>query len=175
MTTTTSTATKFILGFFSAAALASSAAVAAADLEMMATVISARPHYINVQTPSYNNNCYNNAQVAQERGIGGQVVGGLVGAVVGSRIGNGNGRIAATGVGAVAGALIGDAVSNHTNTNNTNNNRGGCTQGSVRESRQEGYEVTLELMGRQFVQIMRTAPVANQIPVVVTVTPRTVF
>jgi len=92
--------------------LSACGSVSAADFTDTARVISSSPIYERVND-SRRECTMETVQVpAQERSMGGAVVGGLAGGLLGSQVGGGRGSTAAAGAGAVAGAVIGDNVSN---------------------------------------------------------------
>lgn len=100
--------------------LISSSSAWAADFVDTAKVISSSPIYERISEPRQE--CWNEtvstpgytsgAAPAEERSLGGTIVGGVVGGVVGHQVGKGSGNTAATVAGTIAGAIIGDRVAN---------------------------------------------------------------
>lgn len=87
-------------------------AASATDFTDTARVISSSPIYERVSDTRRECTMETVQVPAQERSMGGAVVGGVAGGLLGSQVGGGNGNTAATGAGAVAGAVIGDQVAN---------------------------------------------------------------
>lgn len=98
-----------------------SSTVWAADFVDTARVISSAPIYERVSEPKQE--CWNEivetpgytsrAAPAEDRSLGGTVVGGVVGGLVGHQVGKGSGNTAATVAGTIAGAIIGDRMANN--------------------------------------------------------------
>lgn len=148
-------------------------AVAAADFEDYARVVSVAPQYEQVNYPQQD--CYTEyvpVQRQQPRGVGGSIIGGVAGGILGNQIGGGNGRTVATAAGAIAGAIVGDRLEN-------NNQPGVVEQQAVRQcrtvdnwqTRTTGYAVTYEYRGHTYTSVMPYDPGAR-LPVRVSVTPR---
>ena len=101
---------------------------------------------------------------AEERSIGGALLGGVIGGLVGSQLGQGNGNIAATGAGAIAGAIIGDRAGNQ-NEQQTQTVQVPQTR-EERHCRQvenfrdviRGYDVTYRYGGRDITTRMSSQP-----------------
>ena len=102
---------------------------------------------------------YVQVQQAQERGMGGSIIGGIAGAVLGSNIGSGNGRTAATAAGAIAGAIAGDRISNRGASNTTVEKPvRECHMVDNWETKTSGYEVAYDYRGRNYISVMSSDP-----------------
>jgi uncharacterized protein YcfJ len=99
----------------------------ASDFTDTARVISSTPIYDRVSEPRQE--CWTETvnEPAQERGIGGGVLGGVAGGILGSQVGGGNGNTVATAAGAVVGTIAGDRVANP----DSNRSMGGAVVGGV--------------------------------------------
>ena len=142
-----------------------------------ARVQDVQPQYETVQVPRQE--CSSQyvqdapQAVAGERGYGGAIIGGVAGGILGNQVGKGHGREAATAAGAVIGAITGDRLQK--------NQPQPVVQAPPREvrscrtvydmqQRANGYRVTYEYRGHQYVTTMREQP-GQSVPVRVSVTP----
>ena len=112
----------------------------------------------------HNQVCDQAAPAAQQRGVGGAVLGGLAGAVVGSRFGKGHGREALTVAGAVGGASAGDQSQNGSGAPQSV-----CRQVTTYQGQINGYRVAFRYAGRDYTQVLRRDP-GPTVPVTVAVT-----
>lgn len=129
----------------------SSTGALATDIEEYARVLNVTPQVDRVNQPRQ----VCGAAPAQERSLGGSIIGGVAGALLGNQVGNGNGRVAATAAGAITGAIVGDRI----------DNQGGAGQGARDcqvvdnwQERANGYLVTYEYNGRQYTTVMPNRP-----------------
>ena len=145
----------------------------AADFVDTAKVISSTPIYERVSEPKQE--CWNETvsstdavtkpAPAEERSIGGALLGGVLGGVVGSQVGQGNGNTAATVLGAVGGTIIGDRVANSSNqqaqqatqTPQTRDERH-CRQVENYRDVIRGYNVTYNYNGKDITTKMSSQP-----------------
>ena len=158
--------------------LATTACVAAQAQSFVdrARVQSVEPQYEQVQMPR--NECTSQwvteqRPVAAAGGYGGAIVGGVAGGILGNQVGKGSGRDVATAAGAVIGAIAGDRLSNNNQpqyAEQTQREVRTCRTVNDVQSRINGYRVTYEYRGQQYVSVMREQP-GPTIPVRVSVTP----
>lgn len=144
-----------------------------------ARVTNVQPHYQRVNRPQQQ--CTNEVIYDQQggyradnRSLGGVVIGGLAGGLLGNQVGGGSGKTAATAAGAVVGAIVGDRISNDGYRGGQQGARGRevqrCYTVDQWENRLSGYEVTYEYKGRRYTQLMQQHP-GNRVRVNVSVSP----
>ncbi len=141
-----------------------------------ARVQGVEPQYEQVQVPR--NECSSQWVTEQQRpqtlagGYGGAIVGGVAGGILGRQVGKGSGREVATAAGAVIGAIAGDRISSYQPQYAEQAQREvrNCRTVNDVQSRINGYRVTYEYRGHQYVSVMRDQP-GSTVPVRVSVTP----
>ena len=145
-----------------------------------AQVVNVQPHYRQVRVSEPVRECWLETSTAPDgpfsyNNIGGTLIGGALGTVVGNQIGHGRGKDVAR----VAGALIGGAIGANVSRDRHRQLYGDQRQTTERcdtryrdswEQRVDGYEVTYEYAGRQYVTQMPHDP-GDRIQVRVDVTP----
>jgi uncharacterized protein YcfJ len=168
------------------ALLAGSAAAAHAQAPMpgqaptfvdRARVQEVQPQYEMVQVPRQQ--C--TTQLVQDAapapqpasGYAGTIIGGIAGGLLGHQVGGGNGKTAATAAGAVIGALTGQHIANSTAEPTAPpppREVQNCQTVYEQQQRLNGYRVTYDYRGNQYVTVLPQRPGAS-IPVRVSVTP----
>ena len=142
-----------------------------------ARVQNVQPQYETVQVPRQQ--C--TTQLVQDpapssqagSGVAGGIIGGLAGGLLGHQVGGGSGKTAATVVGAVAGALAGQHIGESTAQAQpapAPREVQSCQTVYDQQQRVNGYRVTYEYRGNQYVTVLRDQP-GDSLPVRVSVVP----
>jgi len=147
-----------------------------------AQVVNVEPHYRQVRVSEPVRECWQETRTASDgpfsyNNIGGTLIGGALGTALGNQIGHGRGKDVARVAGALIGGAIGANVSRDRQRQLYGDPRRTFERCDVRyrdswEERVDGYEVTYEYAGRQYVTQMPYDP-GERIQVRVDVTPTT--
>lgn len=145
-----------------------------------AQVVNVEPHYRQVRVSEPVRECWEETSYASNgpfssNHIGGTLVGGLLGIAAGNQIGHGRGKDVARAAGAIIGGAIGHNVSRDRQRQQYGDQRQVYERCDVRyrdswEERVDGYEVTYEYAGREYVTRMPYDP-GERIRIRVDVTP----
>lgn len=144
-----------------------------------ARVVDAQPQHRRVRVSEPVRECWDEVEYVSDgpfasRHIGGTLIGGLIGGVLGNQVGDGRGRQVARAAGAIIGGAVGHNVSRDRQRGRYDDERvyQRC-ETHYRDSwveRVDGYRVTYEYAGRQYVTQMPYDP-GERIRIRVDVTP----
>lgn len=162
--------TAFLLAAVAFATISTAHAATTTDV---ATVVSVKPIYEQVNRPTercWTETTDNYDQPRQRSGMG-AVVGAVAGGILGNQVGQGVGRGLATGAGVIAGAMVGDRLSNGDPAPSHDEVRK-CRREDNFVREQRGFEVTYNYGRHQYTTVMNEDP-GRTLEVTVSVEPRT--